>query len=200
MRSVLARKAQALAKWRTRTGCDNGHGDAGLVESRVAANAAVGAIALAASTLEIPAVRQLLARVAVADSLIGIDARHTQQDTGRQVVQEAGADYLLTVKANRKSYARPWPNGCPHRSSFFPPPQPLPPHGAHTEEPHRSRTESRTLCTAPIPTSEPPAGYQRATYMRPSSSPHAPLRLRLRDGRSASCVLDKGARFCQLQL
>lgn len=48
---------------------------------------------------EIPAVRQLLARVDVSGCLVGIDALHTQQDTARQIVQKAGGDYLLTVKA-----------------------------------------------------------------------------------------------------
>jgi len=41
---------------------------------------------------EIPAVRQLLARVDVTGCLIGVDALHTQQDTARQIVLKPGAD------------------------------------------------------------------------------------------------------------
>ena len=70
---------------------------------------------------EIPAVRQLLERVTVAGSLIGIDALHTQQETARQVVQEAGADYLLTVKANQKNCARRWLQSAAQTgAAFFP--------------------------------------------------------------------------------
>jgi hypothetical protein len=70
---------------------------------------------------EIPAVRQLLERVEVAGSLIGIDALHTQQDTGRQVVQEAGADYLLTVKANQKELRQTLAKRLPPPEQLFSP-------------------------------------------------------------------------------
>jgi len=70
---------------------------------------------------EIPAVRQLLERVDVAGSLIGIDALHTQQETARQIVQEAGADYLLTVKANQKELRQTLAQQLPKPERFFPP-------------------------------------------------------------------------------
>ena len=69
---------------------------------------------------EIPAVRQLLERVTVAGSLIGIDALHTQQETARQVVQEAGADYLLTVKANQKELRQTLAQRLPKPEQLFP--------------------------------------------------------------------------------
>ena len=70
---------------------------------------------------EIPAVRQLLERVEVAGSLIGIDALHTQQETARQIVQEAGADYLLTVKANQKELRQTLAQRLPKAGQLFSP-------------------------------------------------------------------------------
>jgi hypothetical protein len=70
---------------------------------------------------EIPAVRELLARTEVAGALIGIDALHTQQETARQVVQEAGADYLLTVKANQKELRQTLAQRLPQPEQLFPP-------------------------------------------------------------------------------
>lgn len=70
---------------------------------------------------EIPAVRQLLARVDVAGGLIGIDALHTQQETARQIVQEAGGDYLLTVKANQKELRQTLAQRLPPPEQLFSP-------------------------------------------------------------------------------
>jgi hypothetical protein len=50
---------------------------------------------------EIPAARRLLWRLNVAGRLISLDAMHTQHQTAAQVVLEAGADYLLTLKDNQ---------------------------------------------------------------------------------------------------
>jgi len=68
---------------------------------------------------EIPAVRQLLARVDVTGCLIGVDALHTQQDSARQIVQEAGADYLLTVKANQKELRQTLAQRLPSPEQLF---------------------------------------------------------------------------------
>ena len=87
---------------------------------------------------EIPAVRQLLQRVEVTGCLIGLDALHTQQDTGRQIVQEAGGDYLLTVKANQKELRQTLAKRLPAPEQLFSPSTPLAaPLGAHRagEEP-----------------------------------------------------------------
>lgn len=87
---------------------------------------------------EIPAVRQLLERVDVAGALIGIDALHTQQDSARHIVQEAGADFLLTVKANQKELRRTLAQRLPPPEQFFSPSQPL----AHPLGAHRSGEQS----------------------------------------------------------
>jgi hypothetical protein len=87
---------------------------------------------------EIPAVRQLLQRAEVTGCLIGLDALHTQQDTGRQIVQEAGGDYLLTVKANQKELRQTLAKRLPAPEQLFSPSTPLAaPLGAHRagEEP-----------------------------------------------------------------
>jgi predicted transposase YbfD/YdcC len=68
---------------------------------------------------EIPAVRELLARTEVEGSLIGLDALHTQKETARQIVQEAGADYLLTVKANQKELRQTLARRLPKAERLF---------------------------------------------------------------------------------
>jgi len=73
---------------------------------------------------EIPAVRALLERVDVHGSLIGIDALHTQSETGRQIVIDAGADYLLTVKANQKQLRETLAKKLPDAGQLFSPSSP----------------------------------------------------------------------------
>jgi hypothetical protein len=53
-------------------------------------------------TNEIPVARELIKRLDLQGRLVGLDALHTQQDTARELVQEAGCDYLLTVKKNQQ--------------------------------------------------------------------------------------------------
>jgi hypothetical protein len=53
-------------------------------------------------TNEIPVARELIKRLNLRGRLVGLDALHTQNDTARELVQEAGSDYLLTVKKNQK--------------------------------------------------------------------------------------------------
>lgn len=75
----------------------------------------LGQNAIEAKSNEIPAVRDLLAGFDPADlrgCLITADAMHTQDDTA-QAILDAGADYVLTVKANRPKLlkalkALPW--------------------------------------------------------------------------------------------
>lgn len=51
---------------------------------------------------EIPAARELLAKVPVQNKTTLADALHTQIDTAQQILFEEGGDYALTVKANQK--------------------------------------------------------------------------------------------------
>ena len=49
---------------------------------------------------EIPAARKLIARLDLDGKLVSLDAMHSCQQTARQLVLDAGADYLLTIKEN----------------------------------------------------------------------------------------------------
>jgi predicted transposase YbfD/YdcC len=42
--------------------------------------------------------------VDLAGKLVVLDALHTHPETARQVVQDLGADYLLSVKANQAQH------------------------------------------------------------------------------------------------
>ncbi len=60
----------------------------------------LGSEAVAPGSNEIPATQTLLRRAPVEGLLVTADALHTQSETARIIVQEKGADYLLTVKGN----------------------------------------------------------------------------------------------------
>lgn len=62
----------------------------------------LGSSTVASGSNEIPAARELLAKVAVQDKTTLADALHTQIDTAQQILFEQGGDYALTVKANQK--------------------------------------------------------------------------------------------------
>ena len=57
-------------------------------------------------TNEIPVARALFERLDLEGRLVGLDALHTQAETARALVQEAGADYMLTLKDNQKGIRR----------------------------------------------------------------------------------------------
>ena len=53
-------------------------------------------------THEIPVAREWMDRLDLEGRWVGLDARPTQMETAGRIVQEAGGDYLLTVKDNQK--------------------------------------------------------------------------------------------------
>ena len=57
-------------------------------------------------TNEIPVARKLFKRLDLEGRLAGLDALHTQVETACQLVQESGADYMLTIKDNQKGVRR----------------------------------------------------------------------------------------------
>lgn len=67
---------------------------------------------------EIPAARRLLARIPITGRLVSLDAMHTQHQTADQIVIEAGADYLLTLKDNQPTLLETAQTLLP--SAFFP--------------------------------------------------------------------------------
>jgi hypothetical protein len=67
---------------------------------------------------EIPAVRRLLSRTELAGRLVSLDAMHTQHQTAAQIVLEAGADFLLTLKDNQSTLLKTAQSLVP--GDFFP--------------------------------------------------------------------------------
>jgi hypothetical protein len=65
----------------------------------------LGSEAVAPDSNEIPTAQTLLRRAPIEGMLVTADALHTQSETARIIVQEKGADYLLTVKGNQKQIA-----------------------------------------------------------------------------------------------
>lgn len=62
----------------------------------------LGTVPVKEGSNEIPAARQLLAKVPVDNKTALADAIHTQIETAQQILFEGGGDYALTVKANQK--------------------------------------------------------------------------------------------------
>ncbi len=85
----------------------------------------LGQCAVSAKSNEIPAVRDLLAGFDPTDlyrCVITLDAMHTQTDTAHTILS-AGADYVLTVKANQprlltRLKALPWAEVPAHRATY----------------------------------------------------------------------------------
>lgn len=57
-------------------------------------------------TNEIPVAREMFERLDLVGRLVGLDALHTQMETACNIVQDAGADYMFTVKGNQKGLRR----------------------------------------------------------------------------------------------
>ena len=71
---------------------------------------------------EIPAARLLLDRCNVDGAMVLTDALHTQTLTAREIVQDCGGDYLMTVKANQKGLLENLHNiHSAHKTSAFSP-------------------------------------------------------------------------------
>ena len=61
----------------------------------------LGSAIVDTKTNEIPVARELFAKLDLDGRKVSLDARHTQDQTARELVLEHGADYLLTVKDNQ---------------------------------------------------------------------------------------------------
>ncbi len=69
---------------------------------------------------EIPAAQELLRQIPLEGQKVTLDALHTQQETARIIVQERGADYLLSVKGNQPGVAQTLARQCASRRAFPP--------------------------------------------------------------------------------
>ena len=65
----------------------------------------LGSELVAKGSNEIPATQTLLRHCPIEGLLVTGDALHTQTETARIIVQEKGADYLMSVKGNQKTIA-----------------------------------------------------------------------------------------------
>jgi hypothetical protein len=79
----------------------HGPGDAVLSAVTVPSQFYLGSALVDTKANEIPVARQLFAQMPLAGRRVALDALHTQDQTGRDLVLEHGADYLLTVKGNQ---------------------------------------------------------------------------------------------------
>jgi len=79
----------------------HGSGDAVLSAVTVPSQFYLGSALVDTKTNEIPVARELFGELKLAGRRVALDALHTQDQTGRQLVLEHGADYLLTVKKNQ---------------------------------------------------------------------------------------------------
>lgn len=71
---------------------------------------------------EIPAARNLLERCNAEGAMVLTDALHTQTLSAREIVQDCGGDYLMTVKANQKGLLENLRGiHSAHKMSAFPP-------------------------------------------------------------------------------
>jgi len=62
----------------------------------------LGTVPVPEGSNEIPAARQLLGQLELANKTTLADALHTQVETVQQVLFQGGGDYVLTVKNNQK--------------------------------------------------------------------------------------------------
>jgi predicted transposase YbfD/YdcC len=72
-------------------------------------------------TNEIPVARQLFKDIDLKGRLVSLDALHTQTQTAREIVLEAGADYLLTAKDNQPTVHQTIEKLLPAPKADFPP-------------------------------------------------------------------------------
>lgn len=71
---------------------------------------------------EIPAARNLIGRCGTGGAMVLTDALHTQTLSAREIVQDCGGDYLMTVKANQKGLLENLRDiHSAHKMSAFPP-------------------------------------------------------------------------------
>lgn len=61
----------------------------------------LGSAVVCEKTNEIPVAQQLIPAMDLEGRLVSLDALHTQAETARTIVMDAGGDYLLTVKKNQ---------------------------------------------------------------------------------------------------
>ena len=77
------------------------HGGVEMVNATNGQGQYLGGVITPAKSNEIPAARQVLSRLELADKIVLADALHTQVETAQQILFAQGGNFLLTVKANQ---------------------------------------------------------------------------------------------------
>ena len=125
----------------------------------------LGTVRTPDKTNEIIAARTLLERLDqrldLAGKVVVLDALHTNQETARLIVQELGADYLFTVKANAEAL-HTTVHGLLSARSFFP------------SRPHAHRPALRDKSGAQGTSTAPPPGYHPGASVLPRGLPDRP--------------------------
>jgi predicted transposase YbfD/YdcC len=99
----------------------HGGGDSVLTAICVPSEYYLGSAIVDTKTNEIPVARQLFPDLDLKGRFVSLDALHTQTDTARDLVLEAGADYLLTAKENQPTVHNNIENLLPAPQADFPP-------------------------------------------------------------------------------
>jgi predicted transposase YbfD/YdcC len=82
----------------------------------------LGCVMVDQKTNEIPvAQNQLIPPLDLENRFVSLDALHTQDETARKVVMEAGGDFLLTVKNNQPTLRANLEKKIPAPAAGFPP-------------------------------------------------------------------------------
>jgi hypothetical protein len=100
----------------------HGNGDAILTAVSVPGQHLLGCARVAKDkTNEIPVARALFGDLDLEGRLVSLDALHTCRETAHDLVQQCGADYLLTVKDNRPELQAPLQKLVPAPEAGFTP-------------------------------------------------------------------------------
>jgi len=129
----------------------HGPGEAVLSAVTVPSQFYLGSALVDTKTNEIPVARALFGELDLAGRRVGLDALHTQDQTGRELVLEHGAHYLLTVKNNQPTLRQNIAKLVPVPPTGFPPSAAnghQGPHGGEEQgragEPHDSNARGGT--------------------------------------------------------
>jgi len=109
----------------------HGPGDALLSAVTVPSQFYLGSALVDTKTNEIPVARELFGQLDLTGRWVTLDALHTQDQTARQLVMEAGAHYLLTVKNNQPTLCQNIAKLVPVPPTGFSPSDPDAHPGAH---------------------------------------------------------------------
>jgi hypothetical protein len=99
----------------------HGGGHSVLTATCVPSQYYLGSAIVDTKTNEIPVARELFPDLDLEGRLVSLDALHTQTDTARELVLEAGADYLLTAKGNQPTVHQNIEKLLPAPQADFPP-------------------------------------------------------------------------------